>query len=140
MASRMLIEALNPVNDTNFPLQFQKGDLELRSVEEISAQLRVSCAFIRLCIDSGCKTHEGKLSSAALLQWLFEHYNLARQLSGFLPLATVEGTPAEIGRKLRMGNALLTLLEFGESRATRLQDKHGLGKLRCAVEQALNRA
>jgi len=128
------------VNDTNFPLQFQQGDLELLSVEAISIQLRVSCAFIRLCVEGGCEMQDGKLSSAGLLTWLFDHYNLARRLSGFVPLADVDGTAPGVERKLKMGNALITLLEFGETRATRRDEKIALRKVRRTVERALNGA
>ena len=140
MALRVLLIAHHHVNETNFPLQFHQGDLELRSVEAVSAQLRVSRAFVRLCVAGGCPTQGGKLSSAELLTWLFEHSNLARQICGFVALGEVEGLEPEAAKRLKMGNALLTILEFGETRATRPEEKAALHKVRRAVERALDRA
>ena len=128
------------MNDTNFPLPFQKGDLKLLSIEALSTQLRVSRAFTRLCVDAGCPTKDGKLSSAELLQWLFENYGLTRKISGFPPLADVDGTAPETARRLKMGNAVITLLEFGESRASSRAEKRQLRKVRQTVELALERA
>ena len=140
MALRVLILRINHVNDTNFPLQFHQGDLELRSVEAVSAQLRISCAFVRLCVAGGCPTQNGKLSSAELLKWLFDNYNIARKLCGFVPLAEVDGTAPDAAKRLKMGNALLTILEFGETRSTRQEEKSALQKVRRTVERALDRA
>ena len=79
------------------------------------------------------------VSAAELLQWLFEHYNRARELSGFHPLADVNGTPSEVTRRLKMGNAVITLLEFGESRATGVMEKREIRKVLQTVENALDR-
>jgi hypothetical protein len=140
MASRVLIRPASPVNDTNFPLQFHDRDYQPLSVEAVSAQLRVSRAFTRVCIAAGCPTRIGKVSAAELLHWLFEHYNLAREVCGFRRLAPVDGVAPEVAQRLKMGNAVMTLLEFGESRASGADEKRELRRVRSFVEQTLDRA
>jgi hypothetical protein len=128
------------VSDTNFPLPFHRKDLQLLTVEQVSAQLRASRAFIRMCVDAGCATRKGKLSAASVLRWLFEHYNQVRELAGFPTLASVEGIAAEVAARLKMGNAVITLLEFSESRASDPEEKWQLRVIRRGVERSLDRA
>ena len=130
----------NTVNDTNFPLPFHHKDLHLLSVEQVGRQLRASRAFIRLCLELGCPTRKGKLSAAGVLQWLFENYEIVRYLSGLEPLASVEGTPDEVSGRLKMGNAVITLFEFGELRASDPEEKWQLRQARRNVERMLDRS
>ena len=110
------------------PLAYHQTDLELLSIEAVSDQLRVSRAFVRLCVDSGCPTRKEKLSAAELLQWLFIHYARVRERAGFSELLEVDGLPAESAERVRMANALFTLLEYGESRASDPDVKRQLSK------------
>ena len=97
------------------PLRYRDEDRRLVSLSELSVRARISHAFIRLCLDCGCATEQGLLSQAMLLDWLFKHYADVRGASGLVPFATLEGVSAELQPKLRMANAILTILEFGES-------------------------
>jgi hypothetical protein len=128
------------MSDAISPLPFHADDLELLSLEELSLQLRVSRAFIRACLDAGCPTRAGRLSAAELLHWLFEHYGDVRALVGLREFAGVEGVPAATASRLKMGNALLTLLEFAESRASQKEAKAHLRGVQWTVERALERA
>jgi len=128
------------VSDATSPLPFHDDDLKLLSVEAVSTQLRASRAFVRLCLSAGCPTRAGKLSAAELLHWLFQKYEDVRELAGFHHLAPVEGLPPAVMRRITMANALFTLLEFGESRASNLLEKALLRRTRKRVEQALDRA
>src|SRR5215203_2380594 len=98
-------------------LRYREEDLRLVSLAELSVRARISLAFVRLCIDCGCATEEGLLSQAMLLDWLFDHYADVRHASGLAPFAAIEGVSDELQPKLRMANAILTILEFGESRS-----------------------
>jgi hypothetical protein len=122
-----------------FPLPFTHRDLELLSVEAVSGQLRVSRAFVRLCIRVGCPTRKGKLSAAELLTWLFTHYAQVRKVAGLAKLLEVEGIAENAAQRVRMANALFTLLDFGASRASNLKEKRELWIVRGMVERALDR-
>lgn len=131
---------LEVVSEFNSPLRFSPQDHVLLSIDDVSMQLRVSRAFVRLCIGAGCPSSEMKISAAGLLEWLFEHYPAVRHLAGFSTLAEVDGTPSMVMKRLKMGNAVMTLLEFGESRASDPEEKAQLRGARRQVEQALERA
>jgi hypothetical protein len=127
------------VGDTDFQLPFHENDLRLLSVEKVAVQLRASRAFIRLCVECGCPTYRGRISAAKLLQWLFEHYESVRYLSGMDPLAEVDGIASEAARVLKMGNAVITLLEFGASRASDSEEKWQLQETKRGVLRSLDR-
>jgi hypothetical protein len=135
----MLNPSARTVGDTDFQLPFHENDLRLLSVEKVAVQLRASRAFIRLCVECGCPTYRGKISAAKLLQWLFEHYEAVRYLCGLDPLAEVDGTSQETARVLKMGNAVITLLEFGEARASDPEEKWQLRQTKQGVLRSLDR-
>ena len=122
----------------HFPI-FQAKEWRLLNVEALSTELCVSRAFIRLCLSNGCP-HDGALVSAAgLLEWLFDNYNRVRIAAGFRPFAPLDGVPDSVQQRLRMANALLTLFEFSESRATSPVEKGALCGAFRQVEWALER-
>jgi hypothetical protein len=128
------------MENTRYPLQFDRADLEPMRVEELSVHMRVSRAFIRQCLDSGCPTQQGRISAARLMRWLFENYQVVRLLAGLKPLVSIEGVFGKAAAKLKMGNALITLFEFSERRSSVRDEKRRLRDLRLHVEQALDRA
>lgn len=120
-------------------LRFHEEDCAYRSVEDLSVHGRISQGFIRLCLAAGCPAQSEKVSLAGLLEWLFGNYTAVRELAGLgaVPsLAGVEGT--NLG-KLRMGNAMLTLLEYSELRASKVEDKEQIAEIRRCIELALDR-
>ena len=125
--------------DPTWPLTFHRDDLELLSIEAVSLQLRVSRAFVQLCLDAGCPTRAGKVSAAEVLHWLFEHYPKLRSVAGFTAFVEIGGVTGEAGLRLKMANAIFTLLEFGESRTSDLEAKREFRKIRRKVELALDR-
>ena len=92
----------------------------------------VSRAFIRLCIVAGCPVIAGELSAGDFLVWLFDHYEEVRGVAGLKALGAVDGLPPRVTAKLRMENALVTLLEFGRTRASNWRQKR---QLRVALEK-----
>lgn len=122
------------------PLRYREEDLRLVSLAELSVRARISQAFIRLCVECGCPTKQGLLSQAMLLDWLFDHYAAVRQASGLAPFASVEGVAGELQPKLRMANAILTILEFSESRSSNAEEKEQLKWIRRTIEASLDRA
>jgi hypothetical protein len=114
--------------------------LELLTVEALSEQLRVSRAFVRVCLACGCPTRRGRLSAAELLEWLFQNFATVRAASGLCALPELDGVDAAAYHRLRLGHAVITLLEFGETRATEPDAKRELHRVRLEVEQALNRS
>lgn len=121
------------------PLRFRDEDRVLLPVEELSLHARVSRAFIRLCIEQGCPTQNERLSQAMLLEWLFESYDFVRARAGLAPMAPVEGVDPEMLAKLKMGNSLLTLLEFSETRSTNEDEKRRIRNVYRMVSYALDR-
>lgn len=75
---------------------------------------------------------EGGAAAGRVLVWLFEHYEVVRATAGMKPLASIDGLPAAATARLRMANALVTLLEHGRTRATDWRQKR---QLRRALEQ-----
>ena len=118
---------------------FQAKEWRLLKVEALSTELCVSRAFIRLCLNNGCPHDGALLSAAGLLEWLFDNYNRVRIAAGFHPCAPLDGVPNCVQHRLRMANALLTLFEFSESRATSLREKRALRDAYRHVEWALER-
>jgi hypothetical protein len=128
------------VTDSNAPLPFARADLQPLPIEELSTQLRVSRAFVRLCLAAGCPSRQGRLSAAELLQWLFAHYDAVRALAGMAELGEVENLERTLELRLRMANAVITLLEFGESRASDSWAKRALRRARLGIERAIDAA
>lgn len=127
--------------DITAPLPFHADDLQLLPLEAVAAQLRTSCAFVRLCLEAGCGTRAGGLLSAAeLLHWLFAHYAEVRARAGLTPLAPVEDVSTDAEVRLRMANAVFTLLEFGVSRSSGLDEKQQLLAVCAELDRALDRA
>jgi hypothetical protein len=121
-------------------LRYREEDLRLVSLAELSVRARISKAFIRLCVDCGCATEQGLLSQAMLLDWLFDHYADVRHASGLAEFAPVEGVSDEFQPKLRMANAILTILEFSESRSSNPEEKEQLRWIRRTIDASLDRA
>lgn len=94
--------------------------------------MRVSPAFIRLCLVAGCPNDRGMTCAVDLLRWLCGHYDQVRAIAGLRTLASVEGLDPAVTKRLRMANALTTLLEYARTRATDWRKKR---ELRKALEQ-----
>lgn len=118
---------------------FTPKDRRLQSIEGVATELATSRAFVRLCLATGCPSHENFLSAAALLEWLFDHYGAVRSAAGLPALACIDGVTPAAFQRLRMANALFTLFEFSESRAISLIAKRQLREMRRRLESALNR-
>lgn len=116
-----------------YPLRFNNYDFIPMPVDDLARRLRVSHGFIHLCQTLGCPATSGEVSAAALLTWLFEKYPEVRALAGLKPLVEVEDFTPEVTARLRMSNALLTLLEYTRTRATDWKQKR---QLRLAMEKA----
>lgn len=127
------------MNQFSTILRYRSEDRELLPPDEVSRRARISQAFLQLCLDCGCPRVEGRLSVAIFLDWLVDHYEETRALAGLSPLAEVEGVADEPLSKLRLANALITLLDFAESRATDPDEKRQLGNVRCLVNRAVDR-
>jgi len=59
----------------------------------------------------------GETSASEVLFWLFDHYEEVRASAGLKPLAANESLTPGMTAKLRMRDALVTLPEFGRTRA-----------------------
>ena len=105
-----------------------------RPLEGIAKQMRVSGAFLRLCGAVGFPMENGMIRAGELLLWLFDHYEDVRAAAGLEPLASVEGVAPQTMARLRMSNALVTLLEFSRMRATNWRQKR---QLRRAMESVI---
>jgi hypothetical protein len=123
-----------PHSNLRYPIQLQRDDFTPLSLEDLAVRMRVSRSFLRLCAEVGCPTDGTKMNAAAVLIWLFDNYPDVRAAAGLVPLAPIDALPAEVSDRLRLANALCTLLEYSRSRATHWQQKR---HLRQALEQAL---
>ena len=127
------------MTNSSFALSFTHCDLKLMPPDEVALQLRVSRAFVRLCLSAGCPSRRGHLSAAELLYWLFEHYEEVRSLCGLPVFAPIEGIRSAAKRRLKMANAVLTLLEFSASRASSLDKKNQIEAISHLVAVAADR-
>jgi len=123
-----------------YPFHFAEDDLTVLPIAELANRMRVSRAFVRLCIVTGCPWTESGTSAARLLVWLFDHYEAVRAIAGLKSLASVDDLPTDAVVRLRMANALVTLLEFARSRATNWRQKKQLREALERVNQLADRA
>jgi hypothetical protein len=128
-------EAILAMDDTSSPLHYTAEDHRLRTVEQLSVHARLSCAFIRLCIEAGCPVYNKRLSHAILLNWLTIHHGAVRAMAGLRPLAPIDGVPPKVQRELRLANTMLTLLDFAESRCSNQSEKAHLRRMHSLVER-----
>jgi hypothetical protein len=119
-------------NPLPYPLCFTPQDRTIRPLDELAKHMRVSRAFLQLCVIAGCPLDDGGLSPGNLFVWLFERYEDVRAIAGLQPLAGFENLSQPVTSRLRMANALLTLLEFARMRATDWRQKR---HLRLALEK-----
>jgi hypothetical protein len=120
------------IRPISYALNFSADDRTRRPLEELAKQMRVSRAFLQICVDAGCPRVDGQASAADVLMWLFDHYEKVRALAGLKPLAPVE-LDEEPTAQLRMANALATLLEYSRTRATNLRQKRQLRRVLAEV-------
>lgn len=103
--------------------------------------MRVSRALLRLCAVAGCPARLGEMSAAGVLLWLFEHYEDLRAVAGLRPLVAIQGLTADTTARLRMANALATLLEYSRARASGWRQKRhlrlALEKVECLVDRSV---
>ena len=123
-----------------YPFHFVGDDLTVLPLEELANRMRVSRAFVQLCVVAGCPWTESGTSAARLLVWLFDHYEAVRAFAGLKSLASVDDLPTDVVVRLRMANALVTLLEFARSRATNWRQKRHLREALERVNQLADRA
>jgi len=121
------------------PIRFRDEDHALLDVDQLSLHARVSRAFIRICVDQGCPTMGGRLSQAMLMGWLFENYEAVRNTAGMPAMAPVEGLAPAMASKLKMGNSLLTLLEYSCARTSKEGEKRRIQNVYRMVASALDR-
>jgi hypothetical protein len=125
------------MDETSSPLRYSAEDHRFRTVDDLSRHARLSCAFIRLCIEAGCPLYGGRLTHAILLNWLTRHYTAVRVLAGLRPLAPIDGVPPNVQRDLRLANTMITLLEFAESRCSKQGEKAQLRRMQRLVERGI---
>ena len=127
------------VNQSNPILRFRDEDRELFPVPELSRRARVSQAFVRHCIDLGCPAREQRLSQEILLNWLVNNYPRVREGAGLPELVSIDGVTGRALSRLRLANAVSTLLDYSESRSSSTEEKAQINGMRVMVERALER-
>ena len=125
------------MDETSSPLRYSAEDHRFRTVDDLSRHARLSCAFIRICIDAGCPLYGGRLTHAILLNWLTRHYTAVRVLAGLRPLAPIDGVPPNVQRDMRLANTMITVLEFAESRCSDRCEKAQLRRMQRLVERGV---
>src|SRR3954447_7224135 len=104
-------------------LRYREEDRRYLPLPALSRRARISQSFLHLCIDNGCPAIGGLLSQAVLLDWLFERYADVRAAAGLHEVAPIDGLPTELQAKMKMANAILTILEYSESRTSSIDEK-----------------
>lgn len=109
-----------------YPLRLSDRELVLRPIDDLAQEMRVSRSFLELCFDAGCPRYGEKMSVAGVLVWLFEHFEEVRKLAGLPATQPIPVSPAMSTLRWRMLNAVITLLEYGRSRASHWRQKRML--------------
>ena len=125
------------MQDAHSALPFEAEDLQPLPIEDVTLRLRVSHAFTQVCLDCGCPLRANRISAAELLHWLFENYERVRSLAGLKPRDPVGELASAPRARIRMANAIFTLLEFGNSRATNPRQKRDLRAALCELKMKL---
>jgi hypothetical protein len=102
--------------------------------------MRVSPAFLHLCVALGCPFQGEKLRIAYVVGWLSKHYEDFRAAAGLPALASLEGMSVPAASRLRVANAVITLLQYGKSRASDWRQKRQLRWAIEAIERSTDRA
>jgi hypothetical protein len=79
-----------------------------------------------------------QLSLARLLDWLCGSYPAVRAAAGMPPLSGIDDLPEQTVAKLQMGNAMITLLEYAESRSIDPLSRRHLKLMLSFVERSLD--
>lgn len=128
-----------PLSLFPYPLRFTSREYVPRPLEGLAIEMRVSRGFLRLCVEVGCPQKDGAMSVADTLVWLFENYEKVRSLAGFRPLAPIAMQDAPVALRLRMANGVITLLEYGRSRASNWRQKRLLRQAAEFVDRLADR-
>lgn len=101
------MDECDPTPDDNIPLY----------AEDLADSIGISRAFVQLATDLGCPLTEGKLTRGMLFQWLHEHADELRRVSGLPDMPPI--SDCTIGRhaELQEVRAILTMLDFMHARA-----------------------
>jgi hypothetical protein len=121
-------------------VEFEAEDLEQRDPRSLAEYLQVSRAFVQLCFDAGFPVGSGGASAAELLGWLSHHYQQVRQVAGLSPLDDDPERTLLSSGKIGWASAVLTLLDFGVSRASNGGHRGKLLSQKQRLDRALTRA
>jgi hypothetical protein len=72
-----------------------------------------------------------------MIEWLAFNYEAVRTAAGLRAMAPIDGVRGRAKRALQLANTMLTLLEFAESRCTRLDEKERLRAVQKLVERTV---
>lgn len=136
---RIDCSSLISVDPSDHLLRFRDEDRELFSIPELSRRARVSQGFVRHCIALGCPAPEQRLSQEVLLNWLVSNYSHVREQAGLPMLASIDGVDGRALARLKLANAVVTLLDYSESRSSVPAEKQQIRGMRELVEQTLER-
>ena len=88
------------------------------SIEDLARTRGFPISFIRLAIDCGCPTENGKIAFSSFVFWLADNYALVRARAGLQELPSEEGLTKRAAAHVKIGNMLLTISDYLESRST----------------------
>ena len=103
------------------------SDQELETpltVDAFAEEFHYPPGMIRLAIECGLETEDGKVTGVGLAYWLSVHYNEFRKVAGFPPLATPnESMTPEERVHLTISNVMITHADYFASRTSSLESK-----------------
>jgi len=135
--SGALYASLSSMQRSPAMIQFGPEDFIPLPVEQLCHHARVSRAFVKVCLASGCPLEDGRLSHAQLIEWLRKNYGHVREMVGLAPLAPIDGVDADALNALGLANSLVTLLEFSISRSSDAAQRRELRRVLRYVERSV---
>ncbi|MES2571918.1 MAG: hypothetical protein V4710_17920 [Verrucomicrobiota bacterium] len=103
--------------------------------EEFARHAFLSTAFVRLVIDCGCPTANGRLSRSMFVAWLSENFPAVRVLAGLSPRPSPDAAAdKKEWAALCVDGYLRTIIEFAASRSSDLDFKQACADIVADME------
>jgi hypothetical protein len=88
------------------------------SIEDLAQTYGYPISLFRLAVDCGCPTSSGQMSYSSFVIWFLENYSTVRAKAGLPELPNEEGLTGRPAARIKICNALLTLTDYLQSRAS----------------------
>jgi hypothetical protein len=111
---------------------------ELLTLEEFATRAFLSMAFVRLVVECGCLTVDGRISQRTYADRFPDNYASVRRAAGLAPLPEPHAVTKEAEVMLRVYGCLRTVVDFSVSRCSDPRFKKAYAKTSAEMERWLD--